>query len=70
MSFFEEGNFIIIHGGRSDENENNFALYDTYLLELSKLEWIQVELFQQNVNESKVFNRCGHSSVIYGIFYR
>lgn len=64
MNFHEEGNFIIIHGGRNDSSSENFALNDTYVLELGRLEWMQVKLFSDDPNLN-VLSRCGHSAVIY-----
>ena len=64
MNYFENGHFIIIHGGRNDSKSDTFALNDTFILNLENLNWIQVELFSQNDNFN-VFSRCGHSSVIY-----
>jgi hypothetical protein len=64
MSYYEEGNYVVIHGGRNDLSSDSFALNDTYLLELSKLSWIQVTLYFDNL-KNQVYNRCGHSSIIY-----
>ena len=30
MSYYERGNFLIIHGGRNDLNNDSFALNDIY----------------------------------------
>jgi hypothetical protein len=64
MNFYEEGNFLIIYGGRNDNIESS-ALNDIYLLELQKLEWIKVIVYSDaNID---VYNRCGHSSIVYSI---
>lgn len=64
MSFYEDGNFLVIHGGRNDmRNELSFALNDTYILELSKLQWCEVILYSDY--DIAVYNRCGHSSIVY-----
>jgi hypothetical protein len=64
MNYHEEGNFVIIHGGRNNSSSENYALNDTYVLELGRLEWIQVKLFSDDPHLN-VLNRCGHSAVIY-----
>ncbi len=68
MSFYEEGNYVIIHGGRNDLTSESFALNDTYILELSKMMWCEVKLYS-DLEQFNVFNRCGHSSIIYCIYY-
>jgi len=67
MNYYEEGNFLIIHGGRNDKSNDSFALCDTFLLELRKLEWLEVKIFSENYTQ--VFNRCGHSSIIHCKIY-
>ena len=62
MNYFEEGNYIIIHGGRNDYSIN-MVMKDTYILEMSRLEWLRVD-FGQNNNIVK--NRCSHQSCISG----
>jgi hypothetical protein len=64
MNFYEDGNYVIIHGGRNDFSSTNFALQDTYLLELSRFDWIKVNLIFDN-RDSHVFLRCGHASIVY-----
>jgi hypothetical protein len=66
MNFYEEGNYIIIHGGKNNSLVNGYALDDTYLFELSRFEWIRVILYSDSINNF-VFNRCGHSSIIFSI---
>ena len=62
MNFFEDGNFIIIHGGRTNLFKNNkYVLKDTYLFELYRQEWIRVDY---GVKESKVKNRYSHQGII------
>jgi hypothetical protein len=65
MNFYEEGNYLIIHGGRNDLNSDSFALNDTYIFEVSRLQWVRVEIMSSNGKVLKVFNRCGHCSIIY-----
>lgn len=64
MNFYEEGNFLIIYGGRNDNIESS-ALNDIFLLELQKLEWIKVIVYSDSFIEVK--SRCGHSSIVYSI---
>ncbi len=64
LNYYEEGNFLIIHGGRNDKIKDNFALNDIYLLELSKLEWVEVKVYFDS--PMNVFSRCGHCAVVYG----
>ena len=69
MNFFEEGNFLIIHGGRHNKiNEEDFAFKDFHILELNKLEWLRVEIncWYGKIN---LYNRCGHSSILDGKFF-
>ena len=65
MSYFEKGNFLIIHGGRNDMMSENCALNDTFAFDLENFEFIKVELYS-NLNHFKILNRCGHQSAIYG----
>ena len=64
MNFYENGNFLIIHGGRNDSQSESFALNDTYMLNLFNLDWIKIILYSQ-INNFKILTRCGHSSIIY-----
>jgi hypothetical protein len=64
MSFYEEGNVLIVYGGRNDNIESS-VLNDIYLLELQKLEWIKVIVYSDTNIE--VNSRCGHSSLVYSI---
>ena len=65
MSFYERGNFLIIHGGRNDSMSDSCALNDTYIFDLENFEWANIILYSQ-LNPFKVLNRCGHQSVIFG----
>ena len=64
MSFYERGNFLIIHGGRNDSISENIALNDTFVFDLENFDWLKVELYS-GMKGFKVLNRCGHQSVIY-----
>lgn len=65
-SFYEKGNFIIIHGGRNDALSSSFAFGDTFILSLRNFDWMEVQIYS-NQPEFKVVSRCGHSSVIYSM---
>ena len=64
MSFYERGNFLIIHGGRNDAMSESSALNDTYVFDLDIFDWLKVELYSE-IKGFKVLNRCGHQSVVY-----
>ena len=64
MNYYENNNFVIIHGGRNDSKSDSFALNDTFILDLGNLNWIEVDLFSQNDNFN-VLSRCAHSSIIH-----
>ena len=63
MNFYEDGNFVIIHGGRNDSYLDDFALNDTYLLELSTFDWVKVEI-KIDAPSIEIYKRCGHSSIV------
>ena len=62
MNFYEQGNFLIIHGGKTKTLINENVLRDTYLLELYRFEWIKVNygFFDHTVKP-----RFSHSGVVY-----
>ena len=64
MNFYEKGNFLIVHGGRNDYKSDSYALNDTYIFSLTKLEWREVILHSDSP-DFKVLTRCGHAGVIY-----
>ena len=64
MSYYERGNFLIIHGGRNDMNNDSFALNDTFIFDLEFLEWHRVVLYS-NIEGFKVMPRCAHKSVVH-----
>ncbi len=41
----------------------DFALNDTYLLELDKFDWIRVQIKLDSPDE--IYKRCGHCSIVY-----
>ena len=61
MNFFEKGNFIVVHGGKTKINTESFALKDTYLFELYRYQWLRVDYGDK---EYIVKKRCSHSSVV------
>lgn len=64
MSFYELGNFLIVHGGRNDFSSESFALNDTFIFELSRFEWREVKVYFDSPRV-KIYNRCGHASMVY-----
>jgi hypothetical protein len=58
MSYYERGNFVVIHGGK-----NNILLNDTFLLDLFYFNWIQVEYFNKI---KEIPPRYSHQSIIDG----
>lgn len=64
MNYYENGGYLIIHGGRNDEKSDSFALDDTFIFNIENYNWIRVEILSQ-VKNFRVLNRCAHSSVIY-----
>ena len=64
MSYYERGNFLIIHGGRNDLNSDLFALTDTFIFDLEFLEWHRVVLYS-NIEGFKIMARCAHKSVVH-----
>ena len=64
MSYYEPGNFLIIHGGRNDFQNESFALDDTYIFNLNFLQWHKIHLYSTMIG-FKIFPRCGHKSIIY-----
>ena len=64
MSYYEPGNFLIIHGGRNDFQNESFALDDTFIFNLNFLQWHQIHLYSTMIG-FKIFPRCGHKSIIY-----
>ena len=61
VNFFEEGNILIVYGGRNDMSED-YALGDMFILDLGKLEWIEAKLYTDH--NKNILGRCGHSSLI------
>lgn len=66
MNYFEEGNILIVHGGRNDYSSESFAFNDTHTLDLQKMEWQEIKLYS-DFSSFEVYNRCGHSAIIYSI---
>ena len=62
LNFYEKGNMIIVHGGRSNKPENQNGLNDTYILDLYYLSWTQIEYFN---NKYIVPPRYFHQSIIF-----
>ena len=62
MNYYEQGNYIIIHGGKTKSLRSENILKDTYLFELLKFEWIRVNY---GCFESFIKPRFSHSGIIY-----
>ena len=62
MNFYEQENFIIIHGGKSKSLKSEQILDDTYLLELMRFQWIKV---LHGCFDKIVKPRCSHAGIIY-----
>jgi hypothetical protein len=62
LNFFEEGNYLIVHGGRNDLEAKSSAFNDMFICELYRLEWLRV-VFNNNI---KAVNRYNHGAAISG----
>ena len=62
MNYYEHGNYLIIHGGKTKSLKSENILKDTYLFELLRFEWIRVI---HGCFDSIVKPRFSHSAVIY-----
>lgn len=63
MNFYEKGNILIIHGGRTIKDKYENGINDTFILDLSRLNWLEVEYFS---DKYIVTPRYFHQSVILG----
>ena len=67
INYYEDGNFIVIFGGKTNKinsiDKKIYCLNDTFLLNLSNLNWIKVEYC--NKNNINVEGRFLHESVIF-----
>ena len=61
LNFYERGNMLIIHGGRKFKNKKEYGLNDTFILDLSTFNWVEVEYFNKNC---KVPRRYFHKAII------
>jgi hypothetical protein len=64
MNYYEEGNYLIIHGGRNDEKIEKYSLNDTYVFDLYKFEWAYVKILFESP-KMEIYNRFGHKSIIH-----
>ena len=62
MNYYEQGNFIVIHGGKTKSLRSEHILKDTYLFELFKFEWIKVNY---GCFEPYVKPRFSHAGIVY-----
>ena len=61
LNFYERGNMIIVHGGRTINGKHEKGLNDTFILDLFSFNWIEVEYFNK---ECKVLPRYFHQAII------
>ena len=64
MNYYEDGNFLIVHGGRNDYSHDMFSLNDTFIFELHRFEWVNVKIIFDSP-KIDMYRRCGHCSIIY-----
>ena len=62
LNFFEEGNYLIVHGGRNDLENKSSAFNDTFVFELYRLEWVKV-VFSDDI---KALHRYNHGAAVVG----
>ena len=65
MSHYENGNVLIIHGGRNNSKEN-FVFNDTFILDLFSLNWMKIDYFDK---EKIPGNRFFHQSFVDNNFF-
>ena len=63
MQFYEPMNYLIIHGGRNDFENDTFAFNDTWIFNLYDLYWVKVDVWPRREGD-ELIDRCGHASLI------
>jgi hypothetical protein len=66
MSYYENGNMLIIHGGRNNYGNYDYILNDTFILNLHSLNWMKVEYFYNNI---EITPRFFHQSFVYDNYF-
>ena len=61
LNFYERGNMLVIHGGRTIKGENDDILNDTFILDLYSLNWIEVEYYNKKY---VIPRRYSHQAII------
>ena len=61
LNYYERGNMLIIHGGRTTYKKKEIALNDTFILDLFSFNWIEIEYFNK---ECKVPPRYFHQAIV------
>ena len=61
INFYERGNMLIVHGGRTIYKKKEVGLNDTFILDLFSFCWIEVEYFNK---KCKVPPRYFHQAII------
>eukprot|EP00340_Litonotus_pictus_P013197 CAMPEP_0170539764 /NCGR_PEP_ID=MMETSP0209-20121228/104186_1 /TAXON_ID=665100 ORGANISM="Litonotus pictus, Strain P1" /NCGR_SAMPLE_ID=MMETSP0209 /ASSEMBLY_ACC=CAM_ASM_000301 /LENGTH=120 /DNA_ID=CAMNT_0010841877 /DNA_START=405 /DNA_END=764 /DNA_ORIENTATION=- len=65
MDYYEEGHILIVHGGKVVKSHtDDYVLSDTYILNLYKMEWYEVEFSFPNHSYSSI-PRFAHNSIIF-----
>jgi hypothetical protein len=64
MNYYENGNYLIVHGGRNDSSLEKYSLNDTYIFDLGKFEWAYVKFFYES-SKMEVLKRFGHAAIIH-----
>ena len=59
MSYYKQGNFLIIHGGK-----NIYSLNDTFLFDLVNYQWSKIII--SGVDQDSIVPRHGHQSAVCG----
>ena len=63
LNFYENGNFVIVFGGRNDAVEYRGALNDCFCLELNKLTWLRVETLN-SLEQKPAFRNCHKAALV------
>jgi len=61
LNFYERGNMLVVHGGRTIKGENDNSLNDTFILDLLSLNWIEVEYYYKKYAAPQ---RYSHQAII------
>ena len=62
LNFYEEGNYVVVYGGRNDLEDKSSAFNDMYVFELYRLEWLRVAF----CDKIKALHRYNHGAAVSG----